>query len=181
MQAEKPSNYRNHRDPEKHMIVEPERGAVAALQRGDEIMMVGPKDAYHHKGQRIDSKQCDELLEGHCVVREGKTVRHANFEDYNSNGDSKHSIRKTFDSLVIRMKFEWRAQTRFAFHVSLRATSPPSQGLMMAVPIGHGEAHHLALAGEDVVVRINQIDFHLVRTGRQTEYVNGIAVARVRP
>ena len=52
---------------------------------------------------------------------------------------------------------------------------------VMAAPVRHGEAHHLALSGEEVVVGVNQVDPHLVRTGRQSVYVDGIAIARIRP
>lgn len=47
----------------------------------------------------------------------------------------------------------------------------------MAAPVGHGEAHHLVLSGEDIVVCVDQVDLHLVWAGRQTEDVDGIAVA----
>jgi len=53
--------------------------------------------------------------------------------------------------------------------------------LVMTLPIGHRETHDLALSGEEVVVCVDQVDRHLVRTGRQAEYVDGVAVACVRP
>src|SRR6185369_10376187 len=48
-------------------------------------------------------------------------------------------------------------------------------------PVGHRKAHHLSLSGEEVVVCVDQVDRHLVRSGRQAEYVDGIAIARIRP
>lgn len=125
VQAEKARNDRHHRDPEEDMIIQPERGAVAALQCRDQIMMVGPKDSHHHKGQRVDCEQGDELLERHRVIREGKAVRNANFEDNDRDGDGKHAVRKAFDPSVVRMKLERRVQVGIAVHFRISVSRLP--------------------------------------------------------
>src|SRR5689334_9729335 len=53
--------------------------------------------------------------------------------------------------------------------------------LVMALPIRHREARDLALSRKQIVVRINQVDRHFMRSRRQPINVDGIAVARVRP
>ncbi len=45
----------------------------------------------------------------------------------------------------------------------------------------HGERQRHHLSGEDVVVRVNQLDFHLVLAGRESGYVDCVAVTRIRP
>jgi len=45
----------------------------------------------------------------------------------------------------------------------------------------HGERHRHYLSGEDVVVSVDQLDLHLVLTGRQPGYVDCVVVTRIRP
>src|SRR6187549_3651176 len=52
---------------------------------------------------------------------------------------------------------------------------------MATAPIRHGEAHHLALSREEIVVCVDQVDLHFVRSGRQAVYVDSIAVTGIRP
>jgi hypothetical protein len=47
--------------------------------------------------------------------------------------------------------------------------------------LGYRERHDLGLSGEDVVIRINQVDPHRVLTGREPSDVDRVEVARVRP
>ena len=45
----------------------------------------------------------------------------------------------------------------------------------------HGERQRHHLSGEGVVVRVNQLDLHLVLAGGQPGYVDGVVVTRIRP
>src|SRR6478672_5090431 len=47
VQPEETGDDRYHRNPEEHMIIEPQRSAVDVGQREDQIMMVGPEDPHH--------------------------------------------------------------------------------------------------------------------------------------
>ncbi len=46
---------------------------------------------------------------------------------------------------------------------------------------GDGEGMRHLLSREDVVVGVNQLDFHLVQARGEIGYVDGIVVARIRP
>lgn len=133
MLAEEAGDDRHHSDPEKHMIIEPHRCPISARQCGDQIMVVCPQDANHDKAQRVDCKQCDELLECHCVIGEGEAVRNANFKDYYGDSDREHTVRKSFDPSVAGTEFERKASTGFPiaahFTISVRV-----------VPVGRGWA-----------------------------------------
>ena len=50
-----------------------------------------------------------------------------------------------------------------------------------ALVVRHGECQHHHLSGEDVVVRVNQLDLHLMLTGRQPSYVDCVVITRIRP
>ena len=138
--------------------------------------MVGPQYPNDDKGERVDREQRSELLERRCIIAEREAVRNTDLEDYNRNGDANTPSEKPSIRRFVGFSSDGR----------LSPACEPSDWTrrsdsVMAFPIRHREAHDLALAWEKIVVCINQVDLHFVRPGRQTVYVDGIAVTGVRP
>ena len=75
----------------------------------------------------------------------------------------------------------WSATGVLALLVSHARVTPRGAELGRGCSSRHGERQRHHLSGEDVVVRVNQLDLHLVLAGRQPGYVYSVVVTCIRP
>src|SRR4051794_38055787 len=104
MQSKETRGDWDHRDPEEHKVVEPQRCAIGAVKRDNKIVVVGPQDSNHDKAQRVYRQQAGELPERHSIISEGKAIRNADFKNYNGDGDREDTVRKAFNPSVAWLK-----------------------------------------------------------------------------